>query len=257
MLTIPAITREGMIEIDRIMTHDLGIEIPLMMEHAGLNLAKIVTEYLEKLKLKKVIVIAGSGNNGGGGMVAARRLKNWGIEVSLILPKGMPSRPIPQAQLDRAQECGVKVLYQLPSISKSDNLVVDSYIGYNFKGELASDTHAVIKWMRQQKLICLDIPSGVDSSTGLNPGLLEPLATVTLAWPKTGLINLHPSNIGQVYLADIGVPYWAYDNPKMYYGQKTEFSILRQLAQRFITQSVIPIELSKSGWSFISQMNTN
>lgn len=257
MITIPAITREGMIEVDRIMTQDLGIEVPLMMEHAGLNLAKIASIYYGRLKLKKIIVVAGSGNNGGGGMVAARRLKNWGFEVSLVLPKGMPSRPIPQIQLERSQECGVKILYQLPNINLSESLVVDAYIGYNFKGELTGTTQEVIKWMRQQKLICLDIPSGVDSSTGLNPGLLEPIATVTLAWPKTGLLNLHPGNIGQVYLADIGIPYWVYDKPMMYQGQKADFTALRQLAQQFITNSVIPIDLSKDGWSFISPTNQN
>ena len=129
MIKIPAITREGMIEVDRIMTQDLGIEVPLMMEHAGLNLAKITSTYYERLNLKKIIVVAGSGNNGGGGMVAARRLKNWGFEVSLVLPKGMPSQPIPQIQLERSQECGVKILYQLPNINLSESLVVDDISG--------------------------------------------------------------------------------------------------------------------------------
>lgn len=254
---IPAISREGMVEVDRIVTEDLRIEIPLMMEHAGLNLAKIVVKYFEKLRLNKIIIVSGSGNNGGGGMVAARRLKNWGFDVSLVLPKGMPSRSIPKVQLERAQECGITALYQLPNYDTTECLTVDAYIGYNFAGELTGSTKEVITWMRQQKLISLDIPSGVDSSTGLNPGLLEPIATVTLAWPKTGLLNLHPSNLGTVYLADIGIPYWVYDNQTMYYGRKPEIDDLHQLAQLFSSQSVFPIQLSRDGWSIISQIEMN
>ncbi|MHA2028897.1 MAG: NAD(P)H-hydrate epimerase [Candidatus Kariarchaeaceae archaeon] len=247
---IPAITREGMIEVDRIMTDELGIGVPLMMEQAGYNLAKVAVDYYTKFKLEKIVIVAGSGNNGGGGMVAARRLKNWGLDVSLILPKGMPTRDIPQSQLEKAQDCGVRIHYQLPTQKTEQTLVIDAYIGYNFKGELIGDTLNVILWMRHQKLISLDIPSGVDSSTGLNPGLLEPITTVTLAWPKTGILNLHPSNIGKVYLADIGVPYWVFDNPSMYSGGKANISQMRELASQFARDSVIPIHLSKDGWSF-------
>ncbi|OLS20575.1 MAG: Bifunctional NAD(P)H-hydrate repair enzyme Nnr [Candidatus Heimdallarchaeota archaeon LC_2] len=247
---IPAITREGMIEVDRIMTEDLGIEIPLMMENAGLNLAKIAIKYYTKLQLKKIIIVSGSGNNGGGGMVAARRLKNWGFDVSLLLPKGMPSRSVPQAQLIRAQECGVAVIFQLPSYNTDSCLVVDSYIGYNFKGEIYGVTKDTIDWMRNQKLICLDLPSGVDSSTGLNPGLLQPLATVTLAFPKIGLQFMNPNHLGQIYLADVGVPFWVFDNAELYSGTKATNIDIHELANLFSMKSVFPIDVSDKGWSF-------
>ena len=67
------ITREGMVEVDRIMENDLKIGVELMMEHAGLNLAKITLSYFSKESFDWIVVVAGSGNNGGGGMVAARR----------------------------------------------------------------------------------------------------------------------------------------------------------------------------------------
>ena len=189
-------------------------------------------------------------HHGGGGMVAARRLKNWGLDVSLLLTKGMPSRTIPQTQFIRAQECGVPVIYQLPIHNTDNFLVIDAFIGYNFKGEIYGVTEETITWMRNQKLICLDIPSGVDSSTGLNPGLLQPLATVTLAWPKTGLLFMNPGHLGQVYLADIGVPFWVFDNPDLYSGAKPTNINIHELAKLFSLKSVVTIEVSEYGWSF-------
>ena len=181
------------------------------------------------------------------------KLKNWGFDVSLLLPKGMPSRPVPQAQLIRAQECGVAVIYQIPDYNTDNCLVVDAYIGYNFKGEIYGVTEETISWMRNQKLICLDLPSGVDSSTGLNPGLLQPLATVTLAWPKTGLLFMNPSHLGQVYLADIGVPFWVFDNPDLYSGSKATNIDIHELAKLFSERNVFPIIMMEDGWSFTSQ----
>jgi NAD(P)H-hydrate epimerase len=52
-------------------------------------------------------------------------------------------------------------------------------------------------------VLSLDVPSGLDATTGEAPGLVvHPERTLTLALPKTGLINVE----GELYLADIGIP---------------------------------------------------
>ncbi|MHA1526114.1 MAG: NAD(P)H-hydrate epimerase, partial [Promethearchaeota archaeon] len=63
---LPGITREQMKEVDRIMVEEYHIPVELMMEHAGLNLARLAVKY-SKESGNKYIVVAGSGNNGGGG----------------------------------------------------------------------------------------------------------------------------------------------------------------------------------------------
>ena len=83
----PFVTTTQMKEVDRIMTEDYGISLLQMMEIAGGNLAYLARDLflIKNLDEKKVIVAAGPGGNGGGAMVAARRLKNWGVDVKVIL----------------------------------------------------------------------------------------------------------------------------------------------------------------------------
>ena len=84
---LPGITREQMKEVDRIMVEEYHIPVELMMEHAGLNLARLAVKYSNE-NVNKYIVVAGSGNNGGGGIVSARRLASWGLNAQIYLPRG-------------------------------------------------------------------------------------------------------------------------------------------------------------------------
>jgi NAD(P)H-hydrate epimerase len=77
-------------------------------------------------------------------------------------------------------------------------------------------------------VIALDLPSGLDATTGEPTGPHIPAdLTVTLALPKTGLD--HPS-CGQVELADIGIPYEVYrlagiDTPRGSFGMGYRIAI--------------------------------
>jgi NAD(P)H-hydrate repair Nnr-like enzyme with NAD(P)H-hydrate epimerase domain len=58
------------------------------------------------------------------------------------------------------------------------------------------------------RVLSLDVPSGLDATTGAAPGLvMRPERTLTLALPKTGLHSIP----GDLYLADIGIPPQVYD----------------------------------------------
>ncbi|MEO6944871.1 MAG: NAD(P)H-hydrate epimerase, partial [Lacisediminihabitans sp.] len=64
----------------------------------------------------------------------------------------------------------------------------------------------LIRWTssRTGLVISLDVPSGVDSTTGAAPGIyVRATTTMTLAVPKTGL---DADAVGALWLADIGIP---------------------------------------------------
>ena len=84
---VPGLTTVQMIEVDRAMIEDFRIELIQMMENAGRNLAHLArTRFLGgDPRAKRVIALAGGGGNGGGALVAARRLHNWGAEVTVGL----------------------------------------------------------------------------------------------------------------------------------------------------------------------------
>ena len=82
------LSTEEMIEVDRLMTDVLKIELIQMMENAGRNLARLcIGRFLHDPQAKQVLVMAGTGGNGGGALVAARRLFQWGAKVSVLTTK--------------------------------------------------------------------------------------------------------------------------------------------------------------------------
>ena len=99
---MPFIDTEQMIEVDRAMINDYQISLIQMMENAGRTLAILIRErFLDgDAKGKTITVMAGTGGNGGGALVAARRLHNWGAEVSVSLTRPEEKMtPVPRQQL--------------------------------------------------------------------------------------------------------------------------------------------------------------
>ncbi len=207
-MALPGITKEQMVEVDRIMMEDYKVPVELMMEHAGHNLARLASHYMRTSD--EVIVIAGTGNNGGGGLVAARRLSAWGIPVSVYLPQGKKSVNLTvKGQLDRVERMDIPSADGLPGPEcPSDRcLVIDSYIGYGFRNKEDRTTSEVFDYLRDvERLISLDAPSGLDMTTGKSISQITPKATLTIAFVKSGFFTILPQMLGILYICDIGVP---------------------------------------------------
>lgn len=207
---IPALTTEQMVEVDRIMIEEYGIQLMQMMENAGRNLAEQAIRMMGgSAEGKKVAALCGKGNNGGGGMVAARHLHNRGAGVTVHLA-GDPSdlKEIPGIQWQILERMGVNRA-TAQAIEEAD-LIIDALIGYGLQGNPRGPAAA---WIRRANaspvsVLSLDAPSGLDTTEGV-PG--EPCivarATMTLALPKVGLLTAqaHPV-VGRLYCADISVP---------------------------------------------------
>jgi len=211
----PGITTEQMVEVDRAMIEDYGIELIQMMENAGRNLAHLARQrFLERNPQQKhVIVLAGQGGNGGGAMVCARRLSNWGASVSIYLTQEAEEyRGIPAQQLSILQRMQLPISQSgntaSPSESGIADLIVDGLIGYGLSGSPHGTTADMIRWANEQSAptLSLDTPSGLDTATGeIFDPTIDATATLTLALPKKGL-QQQCEHVGELYLADIGVP---------------------------------------------------
>lgn len=212
---IPDLTMEQMVEVDRAMVEDYEICLIQMMENAGRNLAHLARErFLDRNpRGKQVVVMAGRGGNGGGAMVAARRLSNWGASVSVCLSakaesfSGVAAHQLGILSRMRLVICGSGDLAFL-SDSITPNLVVDGLVGYSLSGAPHGPAAEMIRWANGQSgpVLALDVPSGLDTASGETPGVvINAAATLTLALPKKGLRSRR-SLVGELYLADIGVP---------------------------------------------------
>lgn len=67
-MQIPFISTQQMVEVDRLMMEEYGIQLIQMMENAGRNLAELARQLLGgDIRTKRIAVLSGAGNNGGGG----------------------------------------------------------------------------------------------------------------------------------------------------------------------------------------------
>jgi NAD(P)H-hydrate epimerase len=208
---IPSLTTAQMTEVDRLMIEEYHIELIQMMENAGRNFAELARRWLGgTVKDRSVVVLCGNGGNGGGGMTAARRLHNWGANVSVVLTKPADElRGVPAHQLDILQRMNLPILGPA-SLPPTTDLILDAIIGYSLSGSPRGIAADFIRWANKQNtpILSLDSPSGLHATTGLAyEPTIRATATMTLALPKQGLLNLEvKSHVGELYLADIGVP---------------------------------------------------
>ncbi len=206
-IEVPAVTAEQMREVDRVAMEETGPNLLQMMENAGRNLASLAFEVLGPgWEKARIVTLAGSGGNGGGGICASRHLANHGANVTLCLAD--PSRMSEAASFQRLIFGFTTGKETDPSRLREElpDLILDALIGYGLNRAPAARVAELIRWANQtdSPILALDIPSGVNATTGEAPGeVITPRWTMTLALPKTGLA---PSNSGQLCLADIGIP---------------------------------------------------
>ena len=220
-MNIARITTEQMIEVDRLMIEEYGIELIQMMENAGRCLAILARDHFftGDVKGKNVVVLAGTGGNGGGAMVCARRLANWGAKVTTFVTDTSRLTPIPAHQYRILKKMGLSIHSPetLSAFEDKIDLIVDGIIGYSLNGNPRAHAADMIYWANAQEtpVLALDTPSGVSLTTGI---AYEPVisaeTTLTLALPKVGLFD--PAIIplrGDLYLGDISVPPALYQSP--------------------------------------------
>ena len=211
---LPFLTTAQMTEVDRLMIEDYGIDLARMMENAGRNLAHLArARFLNgDPRGRRVVVLAGTGGNGGGALVCARCLHSYGAQVQVLATKPDAAfSPVAGQQLGILRRMGALVspACAFEQIAQPE-LVIDGLIGYNLRGGPRGAAAALIHWANRlgAPILALDMPSGVDATTGVTcEPAIQAAATMTLALPKAGLKAENvAAYVGELYLADIGVP---------------------------------------------------
>ena len=210
--TVPAVSAEKMREVDRMAAEAFGLDLLQMMENAGRNLAENVMD-MAGAASGEVTVLAGAGGNGGGGLCCARHLHNRGFRVNLILDREPSAlKGAAGAQLCTLQAAGLGPVgrFEFEEVIQRAGIVLDALIGYSLRGAPRGRAAWLIELCNEHaaQVLALDVPSGLDATTGAKPGLVvRAHRTMTLALPKTGLRDL----AGDLYLADIGIPPEVYE----------------------------------------------
>ena len=144
-------------------------------------------------------------------MVAARRLHGYGTAVGVVASR----EPIHMAKVTGEQLRILEKLSVALSVgevppSRPPDLIIDGLIGYSLKGGPRGVAAELIEWANAQMVpvLSLDVPSGLDANRGRAfAPVVKATATMTLALPKVGFRQPDAKGVvGELYLADIGVP---------------------------------------------------
>ncbi len=205
----PLPNAEQMRAIDRWAIEHQGVPSLELMERAGEGVARVVEEVAPE---GPVSVVCGKGNNGGDGLVVARLLRDAGRVVTVLSTASSEEfSGDAAANLARLPGMPPQMLAGGMSVLTESAVIVDALLGTGFEGEPRGTTAEAIKAIglaTSAAVVSVDVPSGVDASTGAVAGAaVRASITVTFHAAKPGLW-IHPGKAfaGEVRTIDIGIP---------------------------------------------------
>ncbi len=207
-------------EIERITFSEYKLSETTIVECVGLSMARRMRlDLLKDFPETTILFLIGKGNNGADGLAVARHLTNLGFDVRafLLAPKEKASEELIK-QVELASQFGVKI----SEVKKEDTLesyfnqnmrshiVVDAIYGTGTRLPLSNFDYSIIKIVNSnsQYTVSLDLPSGVDPSTGhVQGGAIRADMTYAIGFPKMGCyIAQGASYAGFIRKLDVGFP---------------------------------------------------
>lgn len=207
-------------ELDRAAIEHAGIPGIELMEHAGRGTADYILRTFPRVAQGPVAVLCGVGNNGGDGFVIARCLHNAGAAVCAVLTgAGDRVRGDARISFEAFRSTGGRILeiaaekklHLLKAELEGATLIVDALLGTGLSKDvtgLCANVISLVNSVSQAPVVAVDIPSGVDATTGRVCGCaVRAHSTCTFCLPKYGHV-LYPGAdcTGTLSVIDIGIP---------------------------------------------------
>ncbi|HEX6998534.1 MAG TPA: NAD(P)H-hydrate dehydratase [Gammaproteobacteria bacterium] len=203
-------------ELERAASERHGIPSYELMRRAGTAAFELLRR--EWPAARRIAVCCGPGNNGGDGYTVARLAHGAGLEVRAVAASA-PERlrgDAARAHADAAA-AGVPIEPWKPGDGWRADVLVDALFGIGLAREVTGELADVVEAINAAGLpvLALDIPSGLESDTGMPLGrAVRAAVTVTFIGLKQGLfLGRAPDYCGRLELADLAVPGAALEPP--------------------------------------------
>jgi NAD(P)H-hydrate epimerase len=188
-----------------------GIPSRALMRGAGAAAAAEIARRFPELLGDGVVVATGAGNNGGDGWVVAQALHTAGVAVRVVECADART-PDARAERDAALAIGVTVSRDLDSLPNArERIAVDAILGTGLRadeplqGDVAGGVSALHAFQRRGgRVVAMDIPSGLDASSGLHVGAAPCALTLTFGTVKRGHLVAREL-CGEIVALDIGL----------------------------------------------------
>jgi hydroxyethylthiazole kinase-like uncharacterized protein yjeF len=176
------------------------------MQRAGAaSAAEIAGRFPDKLRAG-VLVFAGPGNNGGDAWVVAGALAASGVQVRMaeVVPAGTDD-----ARAERAAALRLVEMVDANDPFRGDGVVVDGLLGTGSAGAPRAPIAAAARSIREARergavVVALDVPTGIDATTGEIHAPIRADLTLTYGTIKRGHL-LARAACGRIVVLDIGL----------------------------------------------------
>ena len=191
----PVLNVEDVRHVEELLTK-AGVSLSELMRRAGAAAAQEVARLED---VSTVVVLVGMGNNGGDGWVAAERLMNQGVNVTVVTPVE-PARiesNLAHVVAVNAQRAGVPIEVappreRLEELLGMADVILDALLGTGFHGEPKAPFDIWIDCVNASgaRVVSVDVPSGLSAQSGYAPGAcIMADVTVTMLSLKPGLLS--------------------------------------------------------------------
>jgi NAD(P)H-hydrate epimerase len=215
------LTAAEMRELDRATIAGGRAPGAMLMERAGGVVAEEIEKRYGPVLALRVLVLCGTGNNGGDGFVAARRLRERGADVQVVIA-GDRARIHGDAlqHLERLESTGPEAraaggdedLRRHLAARDAWDFALDALLGTGARGAPEGVIADAVQILRElddggTRVIAVDLPTGVDADQGtIARRAVRADLTVTFGAPKRGHF-LYPGRafVGMLEVADIGL----------------------------------------------------
>ncbi|MHA1771608.1 MAG: NAD(P)H-hydrate dehydratase [Candidatus Thorarchaeota archaeon] len=223
----------------------LGINHGMLMQAAGREVARVISNR-EKITDARVVVVCGGGGNGGDGMVAARHLHEFGAKVEVLLIGGSRGITSLDAKFNwyilqnlsgiKITELRTESAVSSCSAFKDASIIIDALLGFGLRSPIREPIATAIRMINESsaRKYSIDLPTGIHSETGevLNTAVAADV-TITLHAPKQGLLKA-PDYVGELVVVSIGIPpeasticgsgdLWRFNHPRASQSKKGDF----------------------------------
>ncbi|MCB9493838.1 MAG: NAD(P)H-hydrate dehydratase [Desulfobacteraceae bacterium] len=210
-------------EIDHKTIFEFGLSGEVLMENAGRGCVRVLTENINHLREKKILVVCGPGNNGGDGFVIARYLAKKTADLKIVLlysSKKLQGDAL--LNYERAKKINIPIIEEtrqftekLKNEVKNSDIIIDAIFGTGLRSAPEGLFGETIDFINNSKkyIMAIDIPSGTNGDTGETLGRsvnADLCATFGFAKPAH-YIEPGRKNRGTLFVIDIGIPHTVSD----------------------------------------------
>lgn len=227
-------------KIDSYSVNTLNIPGLILMENAAKNFTGSIDTAFDNF-----LIICGKGNNGGDGYAIARQLVSLNKQVRIFSCETFGMSPDCQTNYDICKNLEIPVendISELHELLISADVVIDAVFGTGLNKAPTAPYDEIIRLINQygRYIISVDIPSGINGTTGETAGLhVRADETVSFVTYKQGFLNYNIFQfLGKIKIVNIGIPEYIIK----------KFSSMVLMDKKYINSLLIPrLEYSHKG----------